>query len=52
LYVEDLKRGTQKDIGPKDIFEMDSNNNQPPGPDSFAGYYFDNPATLFYILCT
>jgi hypothetical protein len=22
LYVEDLKRGTNKDIGPKDIFEM------------------------------
>jgi hypothetical protein len=21
LYVEDLKRGTNKDIGPKDIFE-------------------------------
>ena len=26
LYVEDLKRGTNKDIGPKDIFEMGSNN--------------------------
>jgi len=25
LYVEDLKRGTNKDMGPKDIFEMDSN---------------------------
>ena len=25
MYVEDLKRGTNKDIGPKDIFEMDSN---------------------------
>jgi hypothetical protein len=24
LYVEDLKRGTNKDIGPKDIFKMDS----------------------------
>jgi len=24
LYVEDLKRGTNKDIGPKDIFEMRS----------------------------
>jgi hypothetical protein len=24
LYVEDLKRGTNKDIGPKDIFEMGS----------------------------
>jgi len=24
LYAEDLKRGTNKDIGPKDIFEMDS----------------------------
>ena len=24
LYVEDFKRGTNKDIGPKDIFEMDS----------------------------
>jgi hypothetical protein len=24
LYVEDLKRGTNKDIGPKDIFEMAS----------------------------
>ena len=24
LYVEDLKRGSNKDIGPKDIFEMDS----------------------------
>jgi len=22
LYVEDLKRGANKDIGPKDIFEM------------------------------
>ena len=26
LYVEDLKRGTNKDIGPKDIFEMASRN--------------------------
>ena len=25
LYVEDFKRGTNKDIGPKDIFEMGSN---------------------------
>jgi hypothetical protein len=25
LYVEDLKRGTNKDIGPKDVFEMGSN---------------------------
>jgi hypothetical protein len=25
LYVEDLKRSTNKDIGPKDIFEMASN---------------------------
>jgi hypothetical protein len=25
LYVEDLKRGTNKDIEPKDIFEMGSN---------------------------
>jgi hypothetical protein len=24
LYVEDLKRGTNKDIGPKDSFEMGS----------------------------
>jgi hypothetical protein len=24
LYVEDFKRGTNKDIGPKDIFEMGS----------------------------
>ena len=24
LYVEDLKRGTNKDIGPKDIFEIAS----------------------------
>jgi len=24
LYVEDLKRGTNKDIGPKDIFKMGS----------------------------
>jgi hypothetical protein len=24
LYVEDLKRSTNKDIGPKDIFEMGS----------------------------
>jgi hypothetical protein len=24
LYVEDLKRGTNKDIGTKDIFEMGS----------------------------
>jgi len=24
LYVEDLKPGTNKDIGPKDIFEMGS----------------------------
>jgi hypothetical protein len=24
LYVEDLKRGTNKDIGPKNIFEMAS----------------------------
>jgi hypothetical protein len=26
LYVEDLKRGTNKGIGPKDLFEMDSKN--------------------------
>jgi hypothetical protein len=25
LYVEDFKRGANKDIGPKDIFEMGSN---------------------------
>ena len=25
MYVEDLKRGTNKDIGPKDIFEIASN---------------------------
>ena len=25
MYVEDLKLGTNKDIGPKDIFEMASN---------------------------
>jgi hypothetical protein len=25
LYVEDLKPGANKDIGPKDIFEMGSN---------------------------
>ena len=25
MYVEDLKRGTNKDIGPKDIFELGSN---------------------------
>ena len=25
MYVEDLKRGTNKDIGPKGIFEMGSN---------------------------
>ena len=25
MYVEDLKRGSNKDIGPKDIFEMGSN---------------------------
>ena len=24
LYVEDLKQGTNKDIGPKDIFELAS----------------------------
>jgi hypothetical protein len=24
LYVEDLKRGTNKEVGPKDIFEMGS----------------------------
>jgi len=24
LYVEDLKRGTNKDVGPKDIFELGS----------------------------
>jgi len=28
LYVEDLKRGTNKDIGPKDIFEMGSKSGQ------------------------
>jgi hypothetical protein len=25
LYVEDFKRGSNKDIGPKDIFELGSN---------------------------
>jgi hypothetical protein len=24
LYVEDLKRGTNKEVGPKDIFELGS----------------------------
>ena len=28
LYVEDLKLGTNKDIGPKDIFEMGSTKNK------------------------
>jgi hypothetical protein len=27
LYVEDFKLGSNKDIGPKDIFEMGSKNN-------------------------
>jgi len=27
LYVEDLKRGSNKDIGPKDIFAMGSYKN-------------------------
>jgi hypothetical protein len=26
LYIEDFKLSTNKDIGPKDIFEMDSKN--------------------------
>ena len=29
LVVEDLKRGTNKDMGPKDIFEVGSNIFQP-----------------------
>jgi hypothetical protein len=29
MYVEDLKRSTNKDIGPKDIFEMGSNKKGP-----------------------
>ena len=28
MYVEDIKRGTNKDIGPKGIFEMGSNNKE------------------------
>jgi hypothetical protein len=32
LYVEDFKRGTNKEIGAKDIFEMGSNKKQ-------SGYY-------------
>ena len=28
MYVEDLKRGTNKGIGPKDIFEMGSNDHR------------------------
>jgi hypothetical protein len=33
LYVEDLKPGTNKDMGPKDIFEMASNNTSLRKPD-------------------
>jgi len=29
LYVEDLKRGTNKEVGPKDIFEMGSKETWP-----------------------
>jgi hypothetical protein len=29
LYVEDLKRGTNKEVGPKDIFEMSSHVEEP-----------------------
>jgi hypothetical protein len=35
LYVEDLKRGTNKDIGPKDIFEMGSSKDACPSEKSF-----------------
>jgi hypothetical protein len=31
LYVEDLKRDTNKNIGPKDIFEMGSSRRVDPG---------------------
>jgi hypothetical protein len=34
MYVEDFKRGTNKDIGPKDIFEM--------------GSKFDRPTAILY----
>jgi len=30
LYVEDFKRGSNKDIGPKDIFEMGSSKSPSP----------------------
>jgi len=39
LYVEDLKRGTHKDIGPKDIFEMASNL-APQSPGNHSNLYF------------
>jgi hypothetical protein len=29
LYVEDLKRGSNKEVGPKDIFEMSSHFEEP-----------------------
>jgi hypothetical protein len=35
LVVEDLKRGTNKDMGPKDIFEMGFSENSMPAPHLF-----------------
>jgi hypothetical protein len=37
LYVEDLKRGSNKDIGPKDIFEMGSNKERRDGITGVSG---------------
>jgi hypothetical protein len=37
LYVEDFKHGTNKDIGPKDIFEMGSNFMIPRGSSPLRG---------------
>jgi hypothetical protein len=37
-YFEDLKRGTNKDIGPKDIFEIASKKN--PGASWHRGFIY------------
>ena len=39
MGVEDLKRGSNKDIGPKDIFEMGSNKERRNGLTGVLGRY-------------
>jgi hypothetical protein len=49
-YFEDLKRGTNKDLGPKDIFEIAFKDNQEGGINQC--FYFDKTSNKRLYIAT